>query len=122
MTRRRRLVVAIYLTAVGVVTLAPLPSGAATELLGSGFDKAIHALIIGGLALVLLWRPEPPRLPAALAVVGASMAVAALIELAQIPLPYRSGELYDFLAGASGGLVATGLYLAMRGGHARRAD
>lgn len=108
--RRRPLVVAAYLLLVGVVTLAPVPSGSSSQLLGLGLDKVGHVALIAGLALLLLWGPEPPPASSAIAVAALAVIVAGAIELAQIPLPYRACELYDFIAGAGGGIVATVVY------------
>lgn len=113
--------IAVYLAVVFAVTLAPLPSDAAAQLNATGLDKLVHAVLLGGFALLLYWRPGPPLAVgrAALALLAAA-AVAGLIELAQEPLPYRSGDIRDFWAGIVGALVAMLLASGWRAIRARR--
>ena len=102
----RRLVV-VYLAVVFTVTLAPIPPEAAVKLSLSGFDKLVHAVVIAGLALILHWRPgAPSRLSSAIIALLAAGFVAGLIELLQEPLPYRSGDIWDLVAGVGGALTA----------------
>jgi VanZ family protein len=115
----RRLVV-FYLLGVFAVTLAPIPPDAAVQLNFTGFDKLVHALVIAGFALILHWRPgsNPGLSSAAFALLAAS-AVAGLIELFQQPLPYRSGDLRDFVAGVAGALAAVAVSAVVQGRRAR---
>lgn len=117
---RRRLIVA-YLLVLFSITLAPIPADAAAQLTIAGYDKVIHALVIGGLALMLHGRPGTTTgiASAAFAVLAAS-AVAGLIELFQEPLPYRSGDPRDFLAGVAGALSAVAVSINLQGLWARR--
>ena len=92
-----------------VLTLAPLPQAANRLASARGFDKAVHFLLLGCLAALLYWNKRhasPDRGPTLLSVVGPSAALAALIELLQAPLPYRTADFWDFFWGAAGALAA----------------
>jgi VanZ family protein len=112
--RHRRLVLGIYIIVLFGVTLAPLPSNReVAELLPfldrlvGVLDKIVHAVLFGGLTLLLLWnlgwsgRPE-----ALLQAVGLALAGAVLVEVFQSPLPYRHGDLLDIAAGGAGAVAA----------------
>jgi VanZ family protein len=99
---RRRFILA-YFGLVLVVTLVPLPSKPEVAVL-PGLDKLVHGALFAGLAFLLhrelRGRPGSPLLAAGLATL-----TAALIELVQQPLPYRSGDARDLLAGMLGAVV-----------------
>lgn len=113
-TRRATILVA-YLLGLLFVTLAPLPS-AAYELASvtTGSDKAVHFVLFGGFAALTYWnailavpRPEVPAL-------GTTSVLAALVELLQAPLDYRSASLGDFIWGLVGGVVVVAVLVAAR--------
>ncbi len=108
MSRRVRwAILALYLAGLVGATLAPLPDSYSQH---SGLDKWIHAALFGGLAFLAYWNLQGnPRITfAALS----AMAAAAMIEILQIPLPYRSGDVWDFAAGTAGAVM--GALLASR--------
>lgn len=117
-TEHRRSLLALYVMALLVITLAPLPAGGEYVEAVPGLDKAIHVVLFGGLALLLVWKAELRRGRAAvIRAIGLTVAAAALIEVMQAPLPYRSGDVWDFLAGAVGAVVgaaAAGVLLGLR--------
>lgn len=117
----RRRLIAVYLVVIFGITLAPIPPDATAQLDIPGLDKWIHAAMIGGFALLLYWRPGPALAFArAAGSLLAAAAVAGLIELAQEPLPYRSGDWLDFGAGVIGALLAIALATVWRASRARR--
>jgi hypothetical protein len=117
----RRWLIVAYVAVVFGITLAPIPPDAVDRFTIPGADKWVHAAMIGGFALLLYWRPGP-----ALAIgwaAGSFLAAAALagiIELAQEPLPYRSGDWRDFGAGLAGALAAIMLAAVWRARGRRR--
>jgi len=115
-TDQRRMLLAIYVMALLVITLAPLPAGGEFVETIPGLDKAIHVVLFGGLAFLLYWNAGLRRGQAAvIKAIGLTVAAAALIEVMQSPLPYRSGDAWDFLAGAVGALLG-GAVAALLGG------
>ena len=84
------------------LTLAPTPSS--VESL-SQYDKWVHAGLFGGLAFLLYWNVDAAG--GLRWVVALGVALAAFIEGVQVWLPYRSGDLWDLLAGAAGVLIGT---------------
>ncbi len=110
--RNRRLVLAIYGALLLGLTLAPSP-GAADVL--ADFDKWIHAALFGGLAALLVWCLDTAsRLPTAILIAAAA---AALVELLQAPIPYRSSDVGDVIAGTTGALVGAAVaFLVFRKG------
>lgn len=105
----RRLVFLAYLSAVLGATLAPL-SGNAYDAV-SGLDKVVHVVLFGGVAALLCWNLTTVSLRSATAVFIITVALAALIEVVQGTLWYRSGDLWDLLAGALGALFGVGFGL-----------
>lgn len=101
---RRALLVAYAVVLLGL-TLSPTPP-AADAL--TGYNKWIHGGLFSGLLLLLYWNLQFARAAVVAAVI--SVAAAALIELVQRRLPYRTGDLSDFLAGVAG--VGLGLLVA----------
>ena len=117
-TEHRRSFLAVYVMALLVITLAPLPAGGEYVEAVPGLDKLIHVVLFGGLASVLMWNAvRQGRTRVFIKVVGLTIAAAGLIELMQDPLPYRSGDIWDFLAGAVGALI--GAAVAVLGLRAR---
>lgn len=101
--RTRRTLVMTYGILLLVATLAPLPRDAYEVVSTTGSDKVVHFVLFGGLTgifLVLGWPTA--RLPAALAI---TMIAAALVEVVQSPLAYRTGDIWDFVAGSAGAVV-----------------
>jgi VanZ family protein len=107
----RHAVLACYVAGLLTLTLAPLPQTAYRLASAQGFDKAVHTTLFGGFAAVLYWSRLPGTAPGLWGVVGASAGLAALVELLQAPLPYRTADVWDFVWGVVGALVA---YLVVR--------
>lgn len=84
-------------------------------------DKWTHMVMYGGLALVIwgeyLWRHRKPNIQRAV-MFGylAPVALGATMELVQGLLPYRSCDIWDFIANTLGATLTTllGLICAMR--------
>jgi VanZ family protein len=74
-------------------------------------DKALHLVVFGGLALVLFRAIRHERREMRLgqqlwmAALGASL-VGALLEVYQLALPYRSGEVLDWVSDTIGAALA----------------
>jgi glycopeptide antibiotics resistance protein len=102
----RRIVFFAYLVAVLGATLAPLSGGTYAAI--SGLDKAVHVALFGGVAVLLCWNISSLNPSSASSVVAVTVAFAALIELVQSALWYRSGDLWDLLAGSLGALLGVG--------------
>jgi VanZ family protein len=115
-TEHRRALLALYAMGLLVITLAPLPAGGEYVEAVPGLDKLIHVVLFGGLAFLLMWNAvREGRARAFIKVFGLTVAAAGLIELMQDPLPYRSGDVWDFLAGAVGALIGAAVARAMLG-------
>ncbi|MFC1639873.1 VanZ family protein [Gemmatimonadota bacterium] len=99
----RKLVFAAYVAAVLGATLAPLSSDAYDVV--SGLDKLVHVGLFGGVAVLLCWNLDSVSLQTARFVVLLTTAFAAVIELVQGRLWYRSGDYWDLLAGAVGAVL-----------------
>jgi VanZ family protein len=99
----RRSLLAVYLAFVLGATLAPL-SGPTYELV-AGFDKLVHVGLFGGVALLVCWNLGPLTLGTAILVFLSTTAFAAAIEIVQGVLRYRSGDIWDLVAGAIGALL-----------------
>lgn len=85
--------------------LVPVPTTPLSE--SNHVDKLVHFGILLGFAL-LFYIDRAPRVGLTLLT---SFAFAAAIELAQWILPYRTGDWWDFVAGAVGASVGTALML-----------
>ncbi len=96
-----------YLATVLGATLAPLSGGAYDVV--SGLDKLVHVALFGGVALLLCWNLSSLTLHSATAVFAVTTTFAAVIELVQGRLWYRSGDFWDLFAGALGALIGVGL-------------
>ncbi len=101
--RHRWAVTTIYAAAVVVAHLTPVP--ATGDL--PGLDKWVHAALFGALAFMTYWSLRPGM--RFLTSVAVGVAAAGLVELLQSPLPYRSGDVWDFAAGAVGVVLGAGL-------------
>lgn len=99
----RRLALVLYSVAVLVATLAPL-SGDVYEF-ASGLDKLVHLFLFAGIALLLLWNVDSVSRPASATVLAVTAVFAAAIEIVQGLLWYRSGDLWDLVAGCVGALI-----------------
>ena len=99
----RRTALAAYIAAVLGVTLAPLSSDMYAAITIS--DKAIHAALFGGMAVLLSWNLNSSGWPRLARILGVTAVFAAAIELVQGVLPFRSGDEWDFLAGVTGAVV-----------------
>ncbi len=102
------LVLTVYTLGVLVVMLVPVPD--TPTYVPGGFDKAVHVALFLGLGFLAYWDLRAARRPKLLPVVVAGVGLAALIELVQHLLPYRSGDAADLAAGAAG--VMMGAWLA----------
>ena len=95
-----RVLLAIYLVALLVLLIAPIP-GPEYRLLGIGADKWMHFALFGGLAVLLRWNLSTSR-HAVFVCIGAASVVAGATEIVQSLVDYRSAELWDLLAGVLG--------------------
>lgn len=102
--RYRHALLGAYAVALLVLTLAPMP---ATGGLATGLDKLIHVGLFGALAMLVHWNlvPTMHRSLAATVAFLSAVLTAGMIEILQDPLPYRDGDLLDFLAGTAGGVL-----------------
>ena len=107
--RYRFLITASYLAIIIGLTLAPVPVAHGPF---SGLDKWVHALMFAGLAFMVYWAAARARSRLWIALAAGAVA-AGVIELLQIPLVYRSGDLFDFVAGAAGSIFGTFAALAL---------
>jgi hypothetical protein len=116
--RYRRHLLVLYTLGLLALTLVPASFGAGGP---AGLDKLVHAGMFAGLALLLYWNLFVGE-EGGPALIGAVVAVAAaaLIEVLQIPIPERSGEVWDFLAGALGGSAAAAVVYVARARGDRR--
>ena len=103
---RRRVWLGVYVVALLVLTLAPLPTFANHLAATAHLDKVAHFVLLGGLTAMLYWTMAVQGRPPLGRVVGPAAAFAALIELLQAPLPYRDMDFWDFFWGTVGAFVA----------------
>jgi VanZ family protein len=103
---QRRLWLGVYVAALLVLTLAPLPALANRLASTDHFDKVAHFVLLGGLTVMLYWVLAAEGRPSLARVVGPAVAFAALIEVLQAPLPYRTTDFWDFVWGTVGAFVA----------------
>lgn len=98
-----RIALLAYAALLFALTLGPLPAMRQVYSVVPIVDKLVHAGLFAGLAALLYWNlgmiGRGGRLFWAVAM---SAVVAGLIEILQAPLPYRSAEWLDFLAGTAG--------------------
>ena len=102
----RRLVFLAYVLGVLGATLAPLSGEAYAAV--SGLDKLVHVGLFGGVAVLLCWNLNSVSITTARFVLLLTTAFAAIIELVQGRLWYRSGDYWDLLAGALGAALGIG--------------
>ena len=102
----RKLVFVGYVATVLGATLAPLSSDAYTVI--SGLDKLVHVALFGGVAVLLCWNLNAVSPQKIWLVMILTTAFAAIIELVQGQLWYRSGDYWDLLAGALGAFLGIG--------------
>jgi VanZ family protein len=96
-----------YVALMVLVFLVPVPS---TSLAESNYvDKLVHFGIFLGFALLL----HVDRATKVWGTLLTSLSFAAAIELVQWVLPYRSGDWWDFVAGAAGATFSTVLMLVI---------
>ena len=98
-----RILLLIYVTALFGLLFFPI-GGPDFRLLGLDSDKWMHAVLFGGLAVMLHWNLVEFR-QAFLISVGVASIFAASTELVQAPLVHRSAEFQDFLAGLLGAVL-----------------
>ena len=110
-SRSRMSLLAVYVVGLLALTLAPLPHTALALASAQGLDKAVHVVLFGGLAAMIYWNLMPTGGASALRVVLPSGMLAALVELLQASLPYRTADVWDFLWGLAGAVAA---YLVLR--------
>jgi VanZ family protein len=103
--RRRGALLTLYLIAVFGLTLTPVPEPPDAP---QSFDKVVHFGLFGFLAVLVNWNLWWARLRASAAALAAA-AVAGLIELLQGPIPYRSADVWDFVAGTAGAIAVGGV-------------
>ncbi|MEO8090632.1 MAG: VanZ family protein [Gemmatimonadales bacterium] len=96
----RHRIFVVYVALMVVAFLAPAPSTPLAET--SHLDKLVHFGIFLGFALLL----HVDRAPKVWLTLLASFAFAAAVELVQSVLPYREGDVWDWVAGAAGAIVA----------------
>ena len=96
----------VYVVALLALTLAPLPAVANHLAATDHFDKVAHFFLLGGLTVMLYWVMATEGHPPMGRVVGPATAFAALIELLQAPLPYRTTDFWDFVWGTVGAFLA----------------
>lgn len=104
---QRRLILAAYTAGVLALTLLPVPD-VVGGLFPRWFDKVVHCALFAVLAALLYWDQLPAARPGVLGIAGPAVALAGLVELAQGPLPGRTGDVWDFVFGAAGALVGYG--------------
>ena len=92
-----------YLLLVLAATLAPLSSDMYVAV--SGLDKIVHLCMFAGLSFLLYWSRKAEGEPLPISAVLFSSSLAGLIEIAQSPLRYRSGDWWDFIAGVLGAAI-----------------
>lgn len=79
-------------------------TGTGFQLFGIGFDKWMHVALFGGLAVLLRWNLAAHR-QALIVSVGAAFVIAAVAEVAQGLVAYRSAEWWDLIAGLTGAFL-----------------
>ena len=101
--RYPRWALAVGIAATAVLFLAPVPNPVPT-VEGMETDKLAHAVLVGGLAVLVWWNLPAGRWRGAASVLLAG-AYAGAIELVQLVLPFRSGDAIDLLAGMLGAVT-----------------
>lgn len=112
--RYRRHLLVLYLAVLLASTLAPIRT---RDPFPDDFDKLAHILLFAGLGALIFWNLASGllRLARILSAALASALCAGLIEVLQVRVPRRSGDVQDFLAGAIGAILGAVLaHLAAR--------
>jgi len=104
----RRFIFYGYVAAVLGATLAPLSADSYDAV--AGLDKLVHVVLFGGVAVLLCWTFNSVSPPTARRVFLTTTAFAAIIELVQSLLVYRSGDVWDLVAGSIGAIL--GIFFA----------
>ena len=99
----RRTLLAGYVAAMLAALLMPVP--ATPSYLPGAFDKLAHVGLFLGFAVLAAWNARGGRGWRGLVALGSAAAFAAVIEVLQALLPYRSGDPLDLVAGVAGGIV-----------------
>lgn len=103
--RCRHAILVCYVLVMVLLFLAPVPTVSLPLPAPDHFDKAVHVGIFLGFALLY----DLDRRPSVGRTLLVSFAFAGGIELVQWVLPYRSGDWWDFAAGAGGAGVGVAL-------------
>lgn len=103
----RRATLGAYVAAMAVALFVPLPDP--PSYLPGDFDKAVHIGMFLGFAALAAWNARGGWGRRMLVALGSAALFAAVVELLQAPLPYRSGDPADFLAGVAGGLLGAAI-------------
>jgi len=101
--RLDRLLLALYLIALFGLLLLPI-SGVGSRFINMGGDKLIHIALFGGLSVILRWNFSATR-NAVFKTVAIGFVIAAIAEIAQRLVAYRSAELSDVAAGIVGAIL-----------------
>jgi VanZ family protein len=99
----RRVVLPAYV--VGLLFLMFVPVPPTPAYLPGDFDKLVHVGLFFVLAALAYASGLGGRGPAVTMIVVACAGLAAVIEVVQSQLPYRSGDPKDFIAGTLGALA-----------------
>ena len=102
--RYRKAILGVYGIVVMILLLAPVTDESMADVV-IWFDKWIHFGLFGGMAFLGYWVVHAP-----VRVTMFATAVAALAELLQGPLSFRSADVWDLVAGAVG--AAAGVLVA----------
>jgi VanZ family protein len=96
-----------YVAAMLAAFLMPIPY--TPDYFPGAFDKLVHLGLFLGFAVLVAWRTRGLRKRRILVAFGSTAAFAGLVEVLQLLLPYRSGDLVDLVAGVAGGVVGAAL-------------
>ncbi len=102
----RTAVFTVYVMLVLAATLAPLSGDMYSAV--SGLDKLVHVGLFAGVAFLLYWSQKSTGEPSPVSAVGPTTILAGLVEIFQAMLGYRSGDFWDFIAGALGAVIGAG--------------
>ncbi len=99
----------LYLLGTVFLFLAPVgePPGLIAQIPVDS-DKVAHFALLALLAVLIRWNLTAPKWRGTIAVIAAC-GYAAIIELLQLVLPYRTGDPYDLGAGVLGAIVGVGI-------------
>lgn len=103
----RRLLLAGYAAVMLALLLLPVPASPVS--VPGDVDKLAHVGLFLVFAVLVAWNVTGGRGRRLVAALGWATAVAALVEVLQALLPYRSGDPVDLLAGVGGALVGAWL-------------